>query len=162
MRLLITGTPGVGKTAVAKEISRKLKLKVINETQFALQKGIGTWDEVENELEVPVKRLETELNRHLKKHDGAIIEGHLLCETRLKVDYAVLIRVNPELLEMRLERKGYRPEKIMDNVFCEGIDYCKKHLARRYPAGKIIEVRSGKNIKETALIIIGKLKEAGF
>ena len=162
MRLLVTGTPGVGKTSVSKELGKRLKCRVVNEMEFALQKGIGKWDGVENELEVPVKKLEKELNAYLKKQDNVILEGHLLCETKLKVDFAVVIRLDPELLEMRLENKKYRPEKVMDNVFCEGIDYCRKHLAKRYPAGKMAEVRSGKNIKETALIIIRKLKEAGL
>ena len=162
MRLLVTGTPGVGKTSVSKELGKRLKCSVVNETGFAIQNGIGTWNNVENELEVPVKKLENGLNSYLKKHNKVILEGHLLCETKLKVDFAVLIRLDPELLEMRLENKRYKPEKIMDNVFCEGIDYCKKHLVRKYPTKKIIEVRSGKNIKETALIIIRKLKEAGL
>ena len=162
MRLLVTGTPGVGKTAVSKELGKRLKCKVVNEMEFALKEGIGTWDGIENELEVPVKKLENNLNRYLKKQDNVIVEGHLLCETKLKVDFAVVIRLHPEVLEVRLENKGYRPDKIMDNVFCEGIDYCKKRLVRKYPAKKIIEVRSGKNIKETALIITKRLKEAGL
>ena len=162
MRLLVTGTPGVGKTSVSKELGKRLKCSVVNEMEFVVQNGIGTWNNAENELEVPVKKLENGLNSYLKKHNKVILEGHLLCETKLKVDFAVLIRLDPELLEMRLENKRYKPEKIMDNVFCEGIDYCKKHLVRKYPTKKIIEVRSGKNIKETALIIIRKLKEAGL
>jgi adenylate kinase len=162
MRILVTGTPGVGKTVVSKELGKRLKCIVVNEMEFALQKGLGEWDSVENELEVPVKKLENELNKYLKRQDNVIVEGHLLCETKLKIDFAVLIRLHPEVLESRLENKGYRPDKIMDNVFCEGIDYCKKHLARRYSSKKIIEVQSGKNIKETALIIIKRLKEAGL
>ena len=162
MRLLVTGTPGVGKTSISKELGKRLKCKVVNEMEFALQKGIGEWDSVENELEVPVKKLENGLNIYLKKQDNVLLEGHLLCVTKLKVDFAVLIRLHPEVLETRLENKGYRPDKIMDNVFCEGIDYCKKRLARKYQSKNIIEVQSGKNIKEIALIIIKRLKEAGL
>ena len=117
MRLLVTGTPGVGKTSISKELGKRLKCKVVNEMEFALQKGIGEWDSVENELEVPVKKLENGLNSYLKKQDNVLLEGHLLCETKLKVDFAVLIRLHPEVLETRLENKGYRPDKIMDNVF---------------------------------------------
>ena len=159
MRLLVTGTPGVGKTSVSKELGKRLKCRVVNEMEFALQNGIGKWDGVENELEVPVRKLEKELNAYLKKQDNVILEGHLLCETKLKVDFAVVIRLDPELLEMRLENKKYRPEKVMDNVFCEGIDYCKKHLSRNYRRSMIIEVPAHGTSKETANTIIKKLRE---
>jgi len=74
----------------------------------------------------------------------------------------VLLRVHPEILQERLERKGYNDVKIMDNVFCEGIDYCKKHVFRRYKRDKVIEVKNEKGIKETLHIIIKELKERGM
>ena len=40
MRLLVTGTPGVGKTSVSKELGKRLKCKVVNEMEFALKEGI--------------------------------------------------------------------------------------------------------------------------
>ena len=75
------------------------------------------------------------------------------------VDVAVLLRLHPELLEARLERRGYNAEKIQDNVFCEGIDYCKKHLSRNYKRSRIIEVPAHGTSKETANTIIKKLRE---
>lgn len=159
MKILITGTPGVGKSSVAKIVAKKFNCVLINEKQFALERGIGKWDSDENELVVPLGKLKKELNKELKKRRNLVVEGHMLCEIKLGVDYAVLIRIDPELLELRLGKKRYLPEKIMDNVFCEGIDYCKKHLERNYPEEKIIEVYSGKTIKETSNTIIRKLEK---
>ena len=148
----------MGKTAVSKELGKALKCRVLNEKEFALKEAIGEWDAEENELVVNVKKLEKALKKMLQKEKSIIIEGHLLCETKLPVDCTVLIRVDPELLELRLEQKGYAVEKVQDNVFCEGIEYCKKHLERRYSKKKIIEVMSRKTVKETCGKIIKLIK----
>ena len=161
MRLAITGTPGTGKTAIAKALGQKIGHRALNEKELALQHGIGEWDAEENELVVPLKKLEKAANSLLKKEQKVIIEGHLLCEMKLKADFVVVLRLHPELLEERLSRKRYSPEKIMDNVFCEGIDYCKKHALRNYRKEKVLDVQAQKTIKETMQLIISKLKRKG-
>ena len=162
MKLAITGTPGVGKTSVSKSLGKKLKSKVLNEKEFALEKGIGKWDSEEDELIVPLGKLRKALNQMLKTEENVIIEGHMLCEIALDVDFIVLITLDPELLEERLESRRYPHPKIQDNVFCEGIDYCKKHVSRKYPKKKIIEVKSQKSIKETMHIILKEFKDRGI
>ncbi|MCD6247200.1 MAG: AAA family ATPase [Candidatus Diapherotrites archaeon] len=162
MKLLITGSPGTGKTTIAKQLAKRLRCKMINEADFALQKGIAKWDHSNAELEIPLRKLKQELSKVLGKNNNIIIEGHTLCEIKLDVDAVVLLRVHPEILQERLERKGYNDMKIMDNVFCEGIDYCKKHVFRRYKKNKIIEVKNEKGIRETLNTIIKELKERGM
>ena len=141
MNLLVTGTPGSGKTTLAKNIAKKLKMKTINEKDFALKNAIGHYNE-ENELELPIKTLQKKANVFLKKNKRIIFEGHVFSETKLAVDKVILLTIDPEELEMRLELRKYSPQKLMDNVFCEGIEYCKKHVLRNYPKGKIIEIKS--------------------
>ncbi len=159
MKLAITGTPGTGKTVVAKQLSLALKCQSVNEKEFALENGLGKFDVQSNELVIDVKKLEKALNKWLEKQKKVIIEGHLLCETKLGVDFVVLLRVEPEMLEERLIRRSYSEEKVQDNVFAEGIDYCKKHVYRNYPPGKIIELFSQKTIKDTTDIILSELKK---
>jgi len=161
MRLLITGTPGVGKTTIAKALGKRLKYTVLNEKEFAVKAGVGEWDAEENELVVPLGKLEKALNSELAGKDNLIVEGHIACEARLKVDLAFVLRVHPELLELRLEGKKYGEEKVQDNVFCEGIDYCLKHAKRRY-GRKVREIQcGGKGIKEIVDIIVTELEKVG-
>ena len=161
IRILITGTPGIGKTSLAKELGAILKCPVLNERQFAYENKIGEWNTGLNELEIGPKELEKALNREIRKHKRIVVEGHLLCEMKLKVDYAIVLRVHPEILEMRLEARGYNPEKVQDNVFCEGIDYCKKHMRRNCKKSKIIEIVSQRNIKKTKELTIIELRKRG-
>ena len=156
MNFVVTGTPGCGKTTFAGKLAQILKMKVINEKDFALSNKIGTFNE-ENELEIPIKKFEAKANTFLKKNNNIILEGHTLCEMKLKVDKVILITIHPETLEFRLEQRNYAPQKIMDNVFCEGINYCKKHVARNYPKKSVIEVSSQNPLNHTVAEVLQKL-----
>jgi adenylate kinase len=159
MKLILTGSPGTGKTTIAKRLAKKLDCVVVNEKDLALEKGIGKWDHADSELVIPLGALKKAASAELKKHKKIILEGHILCEVKLPVDAVILLRAHPELLEARLDHRGYKAEKIQDNVFCEGIDYCKKHALRKYGLKRIIEVRNEKGIKETLSNILKELKE---
>ncbi len=161
MQLIITGSPGVGKSSVAKALGKKIKHVVVNEQQFALEKKIGKWDSEESELVIPLQQFAKELNKLLAKEKNIILEGHLLCELLLPVDFVVLLRAKPTVLEQRLHAKGYSELKVQENVFCEANDYCKKRVVRNYKKGKVLLVDAGKTIKEITLDIISKLKEKG-
>ncbi|MDD3084005.1 MAG: AAA family ATPase [Candidatus ainarchaeum sp.] len=156
MRLAVTGTPGVGKTTLSKELSKKFKLKYINEKEFALKNNLGHFND-DNELEIPIKKFEKKANLFLSKNKNVIFEGHIICEMKLNVDKIILLTIDPDELELRLEKRHYSIEKMMDNVFCEGINYCKKKVLKNYFSSKIIEIQSQNNVKSTFLLLLSKL-----
>ncbi|MDD4250565.1 MAG: AAA family ATPase [Candidatus ainarchaeum sp.] len=156
MNLLVTGTPGVGKTVISKMLAQKFNLKYVNEKDFALKNSIGSFND-ENELEIPIKEFERLANEFLKENKNVVFDGHTLCEMKLNVDKVILLRVNPDDLELRLENRGYSTEKCWDNLFCEGIDYCKKHVLKNYSKSKLIEINSNFNEKLTFLELLAKL-----
>ena len=118
MNIAISGTPGVGKTTIAKLLGKKLNLKVINEKDFALKKGIGSFNEMD-ELEIPIDEFEKTANALLLKEGNIIFEGHLLCEMKLKVDKFIVLTLDPEKLQLRLELRNYSAEKVQANVEVE-------------------------------------------
>ena len=56
--LLITGTPGVGKTLLAARLGQQLDMAVINVGQFAKEREcLGAWDEVYQSHELEEDKL---------------------------------------------------------------------------------------------------------
>ena len=140
MKIAVSGTPGSGKTTLAKALGKKMGFRVLNEKDFALKNRVGAFND-QDELEIPIDEFEKKANAYLEKNDNVILEGHTLCEMKLAVDKFIIITIDPEKLQLRLELRKYSEEKIMDNTFCEGIEYCKKHAKRNY-GSKVIIVES--------------------
>lgn len=162
MRLLVTGTPGVGKTTIALRLAKKLHLKVVSETAFCRRHKIGKWDFESREQIVPLGKLQKLLSGHLRIHDNVIVDGHLSSEIKLAwIDAVIVVLLSPDRLEFRLRERGYNEVKIQDNVLCEGIGYCLNHAKRNY-GSRVVAVQNDKEIKQTVAIIIKKLKEKGL
>ncbi len=158
MRIVITGTPGVGKSKLAKFLAKKLKLKLFNEKEIAIKFNIGHFEE--DELVIPIRKLEKKIKGILKKRKNVIIEGHMLCEMKLNVDLAIVITMDPEKLQEILEARGYGINKVLDNIFCEGIEYCKKHATRNYKNIIVLENKGDiKKLKKEALKAIEEWKK---
>jgi len=112
MMIAITGTPGVGKTTVAKLLAPKLGYKYESVRDIALR--IGAAEEVGDELEVDVEAL-----RNVRLED-TVVDGHL--SHHMPADVVIVLRANPRVIAERLEGRGYSREKLGENVEAELVD----------------------------------------
>ncbi len=110
--IALTGTPGVGKTAVAKDL-RKRGYAVASVIDLAEKHGCVV-DVEEGEVIIDVEKL-----AEVVRFDG-IVEGHLSHLLRPKM--AIVLRCNPIVLKERLLARGWNYEKVMDNVEAELLD----------------------------------------
>ncbi|MBN2477845.1 AAA family ATPase [Candidatus Micrarchaeota archaeon] len=157
MKIIITGTPGTGKTSCAEELSRKLKIELVDikgiiENADALRKN----ESGENEVLMP--KFRNALKKYLKDKRDWIMENHLLCELKLDAEFVFVFRTQKDILEKRLKKRKYSPEKIQDNITAELIDYCYLK-AKKNNKGKLFEVdTSSRTVKQTVEVIMDALK----
>lgn len=124
--IVITGTPGVGKTEVAKMLSRETGRKLIDLNALAKEsRGIKGRDSARGASIVDVSAVRKALRKALKVDQNVIIESHfaeIVPDEFVKV--AIVLRCNPLVLKERLARRGYPDSKVKENVEAELLDSC--------------------------------------
>jgi len=140
MRIIITGTPGTGKSQVARELSKGLSLELID-----LKKVVHRNHLLGARHEVDIKKLARALVAELKGKKGYVIEGHLACEMKLPADYIFILRSSPEALQRRFKKRRYPGKKIEENIEAELLDYCAERVSAVYGRGvRALEIDTSK------------------
>lgn len=160
--IVITGTPGVGKTSLAmlltdninEQIEGNKKYTYINVGKLILDKKL--YDNWNQEFDVPEFNEDKTLDElePLLKDGGAIIDFHsayFLPEDL--VDIVVLLRCNNTILYDRLKARGYQERKIKENIECEIMEVTADDVKENFKQEIILELPNekvedmGKNIE---------------
>lgn len=128
MIILITGTPGVGKTTVSSILVEKTGAYLVDINKLVDEKHLYTGiDEERGYKIVDMDALFNEMNEiidEIDDHDKhVVVEGHLshLFENS---DLVIVLRANPDVLRSRMKTKGWKAAKIRENIEAEAIDIC--------------------------------------
>lgn len=114
----ISGSPGTGKTIVAKKLSKELNYEYILVNKLAREKGfILGKDKKRNSEVVDIEKL-----RGLKLEGNKVLDGHL--SHFIPVDILIVLRTRPDVLKERLKKKGWDRDKIQENMEAEILGVC--------------------------------------
>lgn len=121
MIVAISGTPGTGKTKVAKILAEKLKWKFIELNKLAEEKNLYSgYDEKRKCKIVDIDRLSEEVKK---------LEGNFVLESHYAHDmpavFVIILRTNPGKLRKRMEKRSWSREKIEENIEAEIMEVCK-------------------------------------
>ena len=143
--LVITGTPGSGKTTLAEALHRRLKnSNMISVNSLIREKKFFISREKDGTLIADMGKLGRHLRQEARNTKGMLIlEGHLLCEIGIPGATAIVIREHLNTLEKRLLKRGYQWPKIRDNLISEAIDYSGSTARMNYK--KVYEIIPGRN-----------------
>lgn len=133
MRIALTGTPGVGKTATAKDLSAVLHMTHINISEVAKEMGAVTEENGNTSI------VDTDILRQkMENMDNIIIDSHF--SELFKVDLVFVLRCEPKILYERLKERGYSEKKIKENVEAEILDYCLMSALKHHDAETVFEI----------------------
>lgn len=119
MLIALSGTPGVGKTAVAEVLAAE-GWQTVELNNFAAEEGLlGRRDEERDTVEVDVEALDDAVSEREWAHRTVFV-GHL--SHLLSVDLTIVLRCSPKTLETRLKERDWSQEKIWENVEAEVCD----------------------------------------
>ena len=144
--IIVTGTPGTGKTQVAKKIALQLNAEYLNIN--ALIKKYRLSDGYDKKLAtflVNPKVLAPALLRIIKaQKKTVVIDGHLSHYLpRKKVDLCIVTKCDIKTLERRLRRRKYSRAKIQENLDAERFDVCLVDAAARKHNIRIVDTTKG-------------------
>jgi adenylate kinase len=140
MIIVITGTPGVGKSRLAKKLAQKLGYDRLDISEHYKEIAIG-YDKSKQCYDIDMKKFEKLVRRNEKK--GLIVDshiGHLLPKKMVDV-CVVLLCSDLKKLESRLKKRKYSKKKIRENLDAEIFQVCLNEAKER--SQKIVTLESG-------------------
>lgn len=137
--IIITGTPGTGKTTVSKILKDKINAHLIsiNSLLDEYELSLGTdkirgYNIVDTEKMIPV----VEKIKNNYSDNNIIFEGHL-AQDYPNSDKIVVLRCNPDELNKRLSTRNWKKEKVQENVSAEILGVCTSESYETY--GNIVQ-----------------------
>lgn len=174
LKIIVSGTPGVGKHTISLELSKLLNgFPILDINKVVLTENLFIYSsEFETEIDVTKVYNSLKLLLSTKEYVNAIIVGHLAPYVLdpLLIDFVVILRRNPFELKRIYEKRAYSEKKISDNLISEilGIisyDFLKKfnkkniieleiieNVLPSVYAQKIIDMYNNKNLREFGMI----------
>lgn len=134
MMIIITGTPGTGKTSVTSELKKKFDAEYISINslldKYDLNLGVDEkrgYKIVDTEGMIPI----IDEIRENTSHKTVIFEGHL-AQDYPSADKVIVLRCNPEVLRERLSKRAWSEEKVDENVSAEILGVCTSESYELY------------------------------
>ncbi|KAK7503538.1 hypothetical protein BaRGS_00005077 [Batillaria attramentaria] len=118
--ILITGTPGTGKSTLASELSQRTGLKYVSVSQLATEMEL--FDGYDEQLQCPIlddDRVVDEMEEDMSQ-GGNVVDYHG-CDffPERWFDIVFVLRTDNSILYDRLQQRGYSGKKLESNIQCE-------------------------------------------
>ncbi len=151
---LVTGTPCVGKTSVARLLASKLDAFYVNLTELALHENlISSKDKERGSIIVDENRMRRKIRQIVEDCDKSevIVDGHYAVSVVPKelTTHVFVLRRDPVELRKFMEQCGFSGRKLWENLASEILDVCLCEALNVYENGKVCELDvSGKSVEK--------------
>lgn len=165
--IAVTGTPGVGKTTLSKELARKLFAEYIDLNRYILDhKHYSTYDHIrkcpiitQNNLKKAVIELLPKYKQDSSK--WVVLDSHMSHFLPTKsINFLIIVGCSKlNTLKTRLEKRGYSEQKVRENLDSEIFEICKIEAIERHSNAIYIDTSDG-TVKSQVLHIINTIKKS--
>lgn len=142
--IVITGTPGVGKSSVSRMLASRINAYVLSVSDLVKKEKL--YSGVDKKRDTLIADTDKILKRIkeiiLNTAGNIIIEGHFAVDVvpREDIDIVFVLRRDPRELKKVLAERSYKENKIMENVAAEILDVCLYDAINRCGAEKVCEI----------------------
>ncbi len=148
--IIVSGTPGTGKTELAKELAKKLNYNYVDVNKLIKENSLS--DGYDNKRKcgiVDTEKLARFLVDFIRKSKyNLVIDSHLAHYIPPKhIDLCIITKCDLKELNKRLGKKGYSSEKIRENLDSEIFEICLSEAAEKGHTILIIDT-TGKKANE--------------
>jgi len=157
--ILITGTPCVGKTTVAEQLTKRLEATYINLTEFAETQHLTLRKDTQRNTTVVDEKM---MLRKMRKtidtadKDTIVVDGHFAPAVVPKkyVTRVFVLRRNPVELRKFMEKCGFKDAKLWENLASEILDVCLVEALEGQEKDRVCELDiTGKTVEEVVVEI---------
>ncbi|KAJ3041368.1 hypothetical protein HDV00_009509 [Rhizophlyctis rosea] len=141
--ILVTGTPGTGKTTTCELIALATGLEHIEVGKLVKEKQLHSgWDDEFQSWLLDEDKVIDELEPHLQR--GNTLIDHHGCDffPERWFDLVVVLRTDNTVLYPRLQKRGYAENKITENIECEIMEVVVEEARESYRAEIVVELAS--------------------
>lgn len=150
--LIVSGTPGTGKTTVSQNLLNNFKSKVISLNELAISEKLIIKYDMERETSViNEKKLVRYTLKLIERYDKLDLE-YLIIESHFSdivpsqyINYVIILRCDPDELCVRLKERGYKKEKIRENVQSEILGNSANYFLNKQLNKPILEIDTTNN-----------------
>jgi adenylate kinase len=127
--ILVTGTPCVGKTSVARLLASNLNALYLNLTELALTENLVSGkDKERGSVIVDEDKMQKRIGEIIadSKEDNIVVDGHYAVSVVPinLITCVFVLRRDPVELREFMERSGFSGKKLFENLASEILDVC--------------------------------------
>ena len=141
--VVISGSPGTGKSTLANNLADHFKVECVDISKLAEETGliIGVDKKRGTKIADTDRVVDYLLQKITKAQDGIVLEGHYgdIVPSEY-VSIVIVLRTSPEVLDLKLEDRGWKRAKIVENVQAEILSVCLVNALKTYDEGIIYEL----------------------
>ncbi|XP_057546105.1 adenylate kinase isoenzyme 6 homolog [Amaranthus tricolor] len=141
--ILITGTPGTGKTTMSSALAEAAQLRHVNIGELVKEKNLHDgWDE-ELDCHIINEDLVCDELEDMMEEGGIIVDYHG-CDffPERWFDRVVVLQTENSILYDRLSKRGYTGSKLSNNIECEIFQVLLEEAKDSYHEDIVVALRS--------------------